>query len=484
MLPSKNTKIFSELNDFLTTSEKGILRIIELYRKLDLHKIKIGHQDFPQASYRRCDILLCLMLFPVFQVKNVKGYLDSTLANFFEARKNTFYRLKNDANINWRHIVDLVNKRLFRQIEQCANENTGNPRCLILDDTDLIKTSYRTEHVGMIWSHSLHRMILGFKGLFLGYYDGKNFFGLDFSLHKERGKNTKKPFGLTRKQLDAQYCFDRDPGTPGQAREGELCQSKITRAINMVCRMLGRKLPVDYVLMDSWFFCFDFVQTIRRLNPKVHLIAMAKMGKTLYAFEHQQFSLKQLGEILKKRKKVKWNKALNLYCAEILVNYKGYPLKLFFCKNSKRGKWHVIVTTNTRLGVIKAYQTYSIRWTVDVFFRDSKQHFGLGKSQSQDFCGQIADISIAMMVYNIFALVKRFESYETIGHLFRETRNQALEVTVWMRIWHFIIELLEILAEIIDGDFNDLIASVMRTAPENNKLLQLLEPEINRSIAA
>jgi hypothetical protein len=29
---------------------------------------------------------------------------------------------------------------------------------------------------------------LGFKGLFLGFHDGKSFLGLDFSLHGEKGK--------------------------------------------------------------------------------------------------------------------------------------------------------------------------------------------------------------------------------------------------------------------------------------------------------
>jgi hypothetical protein len=47
-------------------------------------------------------------------------------------------------------------------------------------------------------------------------------------------------------------------------------------------------------------------------------------------------------------------------------------------------------------------------------FKDGKQHFGMGKLQSQDFNGQIADISIAIMVHYVFSLVKHFESYETL----------------------------------------------------------------------
>jgi len=118
------------------------------------------------------------------------------------------------------------------------------------------------------------------------------------------------------------------------------------------------------------------------------------------------------------------------------------------------------------------------------FFREGKQHFGLGKSQSQDFNGQIADISIAMMVYKVFSLVKRFESYETLGSLFRETGQQTLDLTVYMRIWQFILELLQIFAVLIDSDINELIINVMKNTPENNRLMELFEAKLYQQIRA
>jgi len=482
MLHHKSTKIFSEISDFLTPSEKGFFRIIELYKKLELHQIKIGHGDFPQASYSKSDLLLCLMLFPVFQVKNVYGYLNSTLETFFEARKNTLYRLKNDSLVNWRGLVDLINKRLFKIVQEHSDNLSQSAHCLILDDTDFAKTTYKTEHAGRIWSHVMHRTILGFKGLFLGYWDGKSFFSLDFSLHKEKGKNQKKPNGLTAKQRKKQYQKDRAELSPGKNREKEVTLDKITNGIQMVRKALSRKLQVEYILMDSWFFCNAFLQLVNGLSQKVHILGMVKMGNTNYTFEGMDYTLGQLSEILKRRKKVKWMKKINMYCAEIVVDHKGTALKLFFCKTSKRGKWHVLGTTNKCLGILKAYEIYCIRWTIEVFFKEGKQYFGLGKSQSQDFDGQIADISITIIVYNVFSLAKRFEAYETLGCLFREVGQQALELTTFMRIWNFILELLTIVSEIIDGDFNELVVSNMKNTSENNVLFKLVDSQFNQSI--
>ena len=171
-------------------------------------------------------------------------------------------------------------------------------------------------------------------------------------------------------------------------------------------------------------------------------------------------------------------KALHLYCAEIEVEYKSPPLKLYFCKASKHGKWHLLASTNTKLGIKKAYEIYSIRWSIEVFFKEAKQYFGLGKSKSQDFDAQLADISIAMIEYNVFSLAKRIEAYETMGGLFEQAKDQALELTISHRIWGFILELLQLVAEITDSDFNELIIRLIKNKPEENKIFRLIESQL------
>ncbi|MCW3787933.1 hypothetical protein [Plebeiibacterium sediminum] len=200
MLQNKSTKVFSETNSFFSSTEKGIYRIMELYRTLNLHRLQLGQQEMPQSTFRKGDILLGLLLFPIYSISNVYSYSTSHLSKTIEAQKNTFYRFKNDFNINWRSVVFKCNKVLLGKIEECADNNTTSLKCLVFDDTDFEKSTYKTEHISKIWSHVNHCRFFGFKGLFLGLWDGKSFFALDFSLHKENGKNKKKPFGLTAKQ--------------------------------------------------------------------------------------------------------------------------------------------------------------------------------------------------------------------------------------------------------------------------------------------
>jgi len=475
MLQNKSTKILSEINNFFTSSEKAVFKTLELFKALNLSNIKLEIKDYKQATYKKSDILLILLLFPLFSVKNTNNLLKSKLGSYLNSKKDVYYRFKNNSFINWRSLLNIINKRLFKKIsENCTSYNTL-PRCLIVDDTDFRKSGFRIEHMGKIWSHVLHKGVLGFKGLFLGYWDGKSFFGIDFSLHKEKGNNQKKPFGLKRKQLKKQYKKTRDKTSCGNKREKELLKDKISNAIIMISRALNKNISVDYILMDSWFVCEKVIKFVKGLQQDIHLIGMLKNGTAKYEFEGKILTAKQIADILKRHKKVKKNKRLNMYVAETILIFKGIEIKVYFCKTSKRGKWHLLVSTDTSLGILRAYEIYSIRWSIEVFFKESKQYFGLGKSQSRDFDSQISDITINIIQYNIFSTAKRFTAYETLGELFREVQGNIQELTIGEKIWGFILELLHIVTDIFDSDFNELIIRILKTEQVNNKFINQLQ---------
>ena len=113
----------------------------------------------------------------------------------------------------------------------------------------------------------------------------------------------------------------------------------------------------------------------------------------------------------------------------------------------RNGDWTGLLTTNTKLDFFEAYHIYSMRWSVEVFFKEAKSLLGLGKSQSRDFASQIASISIAVLQYNILGTVKRFRSYETIGGLFHQATDGVVQLSVTERIWGILQELVRIIAE-------------------------------------
>ncbi len=473
MSQHKSNKVFSEINDFFSSQEKAVSKTMMVIKALRIPGIKFEPKNNWPNQYSRQDLLLTLLLMPLFSIKNVAGYTQSILFDYLQAGKDTMYRFKNESSLSWRKITHKINRRIIKRIKQSGSPDIDMPRCLILDDTDLRKTGKGIEHVSRIWSHVAHTSVLGFKGLFLGYWDSKTFLGLDFSLHKEKGKNQKYPNGLSKKANRKQYKKQRLDQSPGHQRETELHLDKISSAIAMIQRAVANKIGFEYVLMDSWFVCEKIILGV--VQTGAHLIGMCKMGTAKYTFNDQQCSAKQILDGLSKDKKIRWNKHLHLYVAEALVAYKGIPVKLFFCRNSKRGNWHLLVTTNTRLGIQKTYQTYAIRWSIEVFFKEAKQYFQLAKCQSRDFDAQIADTSICMIQYNIFSLAKRFSDYETLGGLFDDTKEFVMELTVCKRLWGFFLEFIQLIALIVDVDPDELIERILTEDAENKfvKLVQL-----------
>lgn len=471
MLPNKSTTVLSEIKDFFTSSEKASTTIFDILRSLNFSDQKFGLPNDVRNGYARNDVMMLMILFPLLQIKNAYDYCKSPVYYLFCSGKDVFYRFKNNELINWRLLGYKTNLKLIRIAEKRGEASKTAHKCLIVDDTDLPKTGACIELIGRVWSHVSMRSRLGFKGLFMGYHDGKSFFGLDFSLHGEKGSNAKKPYGLSAKQSKARYSKKRTKGSAGHQRMQEYFEAKTLTMLSMIKVAINEGIRFEYLLVDSWFVSEGLIRFILKRKMGCHLLGMAKMGKAKYSYRTKELTAAEIIEDLKRKKKTKRSKLLNVWWAAEVVEYKGMQVKLFYCKNTHRGKWSVLLTTNTALDFEEAYQIYSVRWTIEVFFKESKQYFSLGKSQSQDFDAQIADTTISMLQYNTLSLAKRFMDYESMGELFRQTKAETLMLTLAEQIWKYLVEILETITEIFDIEMDEILKKLVE---ENQAIIKLI----------
>jgi predicted nucleic acid-binding Zn finger protein len=344
---------------------------------------------------------------------------------------------------------------------------------MVFDDTILCKTGRFIENISRVWDHVVKRSVLGFKLLVMGYWDGTSFIPVDFSLHREFGKNKAKPYGLKKKELKRQYKKKRDKGSLSYERTMEVDKSKIDMAVKMFKRAIAQGFQIDYVLMDSWFTCDAFIDAVLQVKEQaVHLIGMYKIVKTKFIYKTQKYTYSQLRNLLGKPKRCR---SLGLYYNEAIVSFNGKEIKLFFSKQGKNGKWKVLVCTNTDLSFVKMIEIYQIRWTIEVFFKESKQLLGLGKCQSNDFDAQIADLTINMIQYTILTLCYRFEKYESKGGLFSQIKADVLEQKLNQRLWGLFIELMRLIETLFeDIDLDELIEKIFENEQAYEKLAALL----------
>ena len=247
--------------------------------------------------------------------------------------------------------------------------------------------------------------------------------------------------------------------------------SKVARLMEMVKEAIRNRIPFEYLLVDSWFTCRELVDFACRRHKKFHLLGMAKMGNTKYETAHWgELSAKAIVAKLKAKKEVKYSRKYRCHYAGIEVMLGKHPVKMFFCKRGKKEAWKVLLTTDTSLNFMRAYEIYSMRWSIEVFFSDSKRMLGLADCSSRDFSAHIAHVSLVMIRYNMLASIKRTLDYDTIGGLFGDMYMGVHELTVVEKIWGIIVEVVAVVAELIGADSDELTMQVL----ENDKRLATL----------
>lgn len=474
MLQIKNLKNLGELQELFSINNKASDTIVDIYDRFAITRTAKSLNQYKEKGYPAVDTLLTLLLLPMILVSSVRALILSGCVFFSQAQKDVYYRLKNNENINWRLLLYSFSKRFKKlSIDQDQGENDSKVKCFIIDDTFLPKTGEKIEYIGKVFDHVTQRHLLGFKALVLALFDGKTTIGIDVSLHNEKGKRKKYPYGLSKKKLKARYSKKRDSASAVKKRANELSDSKIDNALKMLKRAVKNGFVAKYVLMDKWFISDQVFKTVRGIKKVcLHVIAACKMDRRKYTYYGKEYTAK---ELLKKNKKLRhYSRKLKAHYIEVIANYKGTEVKLFFNRTTRRGNWELLISSNIKLTFIKAMEIYSIRWSIEVFFKECKQYLGLGKCQSQDFGAQIADITICMIQYLILSLYKRKNSYETIGGIFKNSQWQLVELTVAERLWSLFLTLQRKIAEVFTIDINELITRLIKIDSFDEQILKFL----------
>ena len=134
----------------------------------------------------------------------------------------------------------------------------------------------------------------------------------------------------------------------------------------------------------------------------------------------------------------------------------------------------------------KTIEIYQIRWSIEVFFKESKQMLGLGKSQSEDFDTQVADTTITMIQYIFLALGNRIEKYESLGKLFENTKEAIVELKLHERLIALLIAIIDIISYLFkDADSEELFTTIINDDKAFEKIRLLINPPeiFNKQVA-
>ena len=203
---------------------------------------------------------------------------------------------------------------------------------------------------------------------------------------------------------------------------------------------------------------------------------MIKMGKTRYIYKGKEYTANQLAALFDKPKKGRsYSRSLGCWYITVDVIFAGRNVRLFFCKRGKWAKWNGLITTNKELDFFEAYRIYSMRWSLEVVFKESKQNLGLGKYQMRNFSSQIAMTAITAMQYNLLSTAKRFSDYETVGGLFNDAVKGSVELTLTERIWDMILEMVRMIAECFNIENEEIFDTLLNWSDKLSRFVELYQ---------
>ena len=461
-----------EMYKLLNEKERVNHDIMSIFGRFGLSQTlrRLGLEKQQGVSALQLITSLCLFR---FNGESIFGMYRKDFHSLVETGKNCYYRMMGRERMDWRRLLLRMCVRFFAILRKEHAEETEQPRCYIIDDTTLEKTGISIEGISRVFDHVKHKCVPGFKELILAYFDGRTTIPVDFSLHREKGR--EKNYGLSDEERESQFSKSRDENNPDHVRYKELDMKKTDCAVAMMQRAWKAGLRASYALCDSWFTCEEFIHSVRAIGDgSVHFLGMGKMDSKRYyvrGFHQNVYEMISRYERTEARKMPKYNSQyfiVNGFLGKEIV-------RIFFIKYGNNQNWNIIITTDMTMNITKCFETYQIRWSIEVLAKESKRYLGLGRYQGRDFDGQIGDCTLCHMTYIALALDKRLNDYETMGALFEQQRADLMALTLWQRLLAIIKHLLEVLADVLGVTYEELSASIVRDEKMLGKYIVMAE---------
>jgi hypothetical protein len=390
--------------------------------------------------------------------------------------ENTMYRFMNNPLVDWKSILLAFSRQFLRCVSEKGESEDKAVNCFVIDDTDIVKSGKTFEGISKIFSHVTHGFLYGYKMLTLCLWDGKSLIPCCLSLHRESKKHA---YGLNKKQQKRQFRKERNETGYFKERYEELDEEKSKVAVKMLKRAVRGNILASYVLMDSWFVSDYILHSIRAIRAirggLLHVVGMCKMDKRKFKVGDKEYNSQTIIKMNETKKgAVHLSRKYHSNYMMLVADYNGTSVQLFYIKYKHAKNWTLLLTTDLSLSFARAMELYQIRWSIEVMYKECKQSLRLGKAQNTDFYGQIADATLTLITYTILTLYKRFEAYETLGALFRNTQREMLEKTLCERIALVFIKIVADLLEILSVDVEESIRRIIASKQGDRRVILLL----------
>jgi SRSO17 transposase len=253
---------------------------------------------------------------------------------------------------------------------------------LVIDDSETEKSGKHMEGAGFFKCHNGEKKYL---------------FGHNFVLMLASCNSMAVPVGI-RLYLKEEYC-----------KQNRIAfKSKNQLAAELIRGFRPPRGVRINVLFDSWYLNPTVVKICE--EKRYPYISQAKSNRTIYVegikFSATQYAKRQRGCALKLTTYTPRSQNSPVKAKSLLVRLNQLGKVRLVVSRNEKGEYVFLVTNHLRLPMVEVIRRYDLRWDIECYFRDAKQHLGLGDYQMRSLQGIVRHLYTVMIACILLAQLK------------------------------------------------------------------------------
>lgn len=420
------------------------------------------------------EAVFLLLLWRWINVSSIAMFARKALGTFSRAKKDVMYDLLKREDVNWR----AFNLQTAKSVYQQNTLGQSRIRAFVLDDSIKTRSGKKMEGVSSHFDHVTGRHVMGQQVLTLGLATEEAFLPLDSQIYISEVKARK---------LIAEHKDNRS--ALGRRYSEATTQSKPQMAADMMKRAVRCGIEADYVIADAWFG----TKSMMRAALGLEMCAILRMKKSKMRYravikgrKHEFLNAQELyaGVVKREWKKVRglpW-KAVSLDVELDLAEDddktpRWQAVRLLFVRgltepgeaDAGQKDWALFLSTDVQLGMSKMLEIYALRWGIEVYFKEAKQHLGFLKEQTATFASHTASIHLCAIRYLMLMHNKLAAHESRIGDIRSTIKEQLDTLSFAGRLW-------QIFRSIISGALHDVRN---RLGCSKETIMEMIDERVN-----
>jgi SRSO17 transposase len=387
-------------------------------------------------------LVFSLVLWVWLKAGSIGWFARESLHVFCAAEKDALYDVMNREDLDWRRLHQSVALKAVR-----ALRSADGPKALVLDDSIKTRHGKKMPGVSSHFDHTSGRHVMGQQVLTLGLSSEHGFVPLDSELFVSavKAQGLHQPFKDGRSTVAKRYRVAVGQTKPQMARA-------------MVRRAVRAGVEADYLLADAWFgnrptlrmaeeSLLTAVLRMKKDQTKYRL-AETRQGETVY----RELDAKALYRACVKGQ---WDKIpgqpYQARAVDVELDLRESPkeaerrvkVRLLFVRGDAEGEktqagkhdWALFLTTDPGLGPPRILELYALRWAIEVYFKEAKQHLGFLKEQSNHYAAYVASIHLAAVRFCLLAIAKAAQPSGGVADIRKRISANAQQISFATQLW-------------------------------------------------